>query len=95
MAFRKRNAMNVCFFIFIILNPILTLTLDLDSSKYPNTTPFLRTDIDLDAFKIVVNTKPLFENLPKTGQMNVQTMTLDDLKSSSKQYKNLCYIFII
>ena len=71
---------------------ILRLTIDLDSSKYPNSTPFLRTDVDLDAFKFVVNTKPLFENLPKTGQINVQAMTLDDLKTSSKQKKILLNI---
>jgi hypothetical protein len=37
---------------------------DLDLSKHPASTPFHRTDVDTDWFKFVVNTTPLFHNLP-------------------------------
>jgi len=63
---------------------------DLDPSKHPASTPFHRTDVDTDRFKFVVNTSPLFRNLPNPGKLAVRAMTLDDLKSGSEWDDGSC-----
>jgi hypothetical protein len=57
---------------------------DVDISKRPATTPFHRTDFDWDRFKFVVNTGPLFRNMPDPGKMPINALSLADLKSASK-----------
>lgn len=59
------------------------LLLDLDESKYPNSTPFHRTDVDSDEYKFVINTNPIFCNLPNPKNMTVSAMSLNDLKTTS------------
>ena len=56
---------------------------DLDPAKYPATTPFHRTDVDSNEYKFVVNTKPLFQNLPNPRNLKVSSLSLADLKSTS------------
>jgi hypothetical protein len=56
---------------------------DLDVSKHPATTPFHRTDVDSNEYKIIVNTKPLFRNLPDPRNLAVSALPLSDLRSTS------------
>lgn len=60
-----------------------TLNIDLDPSKLPATTPFYRAEMYSNEYKFVVNTKPLFQNLPTHRNLEVSALSLDDLKSTS------------
>lgn len=59
---------------------------DLDISKHPATTPFHRTDVDSNEYKIIVNTKPLFRNLPDPRNLAVTALPLSDLRSTSSVF---------
>ena len=72
------------FFFFLITHPTTSVVLDLHPSKYASCTPFHRTDVDTNEFKFVVHTAPLFQNLPNPNNLSVRTMSLSDLKTSSK-----------
>ena len=61
---------------------------DLDPSKCPASTPLHRTDVDTDHFKFVINSRPLFRDLPVPGKLPVRAMTMEDLKAISK-YQDL------
>lgn len=61
---------------------LLTNT-DLDQSKYPATTPFYRTDVDCNEFKFVINSQPLFCNLPNPRNLTISAMSLEELKNTS------------
>jgi hypothetical protein len=61
----------------------VVITADVDVSKRLAATPFHRTDIATDTYKFVVNTGPLFRDLPDPGKTPIQAMSMDDLKSSS------------
>jgi hypothetical protein len=56
---------------------------DVEEAKRPATTPFHRSDVAGNYFKFVVNSGPLFRNLPDPAKTPIQAMSLADLKSSS------------
>jgi hypothetical protein len=72
-------------FLFITRRQLVTI-LDVDESKRPAATPFHRTDIVDDCYKFVVNTGPLFQNLPDPGKTPIRAMSMDDLKSTCMCY---------
>ena len=57
---------------------------DLDLSKCPTSTPFHHTDVDTNCFKFIINSRPLFRDLPIPRKLLVCAMMMEDLKLDSK-----------
>ena len=79
--------MNIHIYIIRSRQTIFTASIyntDLEQSKRPGTTPFYQIDINPNEYRFVVNTAPIFCNLPNPCNFLIPTMSLEKLKTTSK-----------